>query len=65
MICEAYTRDLMMEGEWFNKETGLKYRVIKVIDGHVFVRDWEGDIAYEDIEVFERDYQKFREVASE
>ncbi len=54
-----------MDGFWFSKDTGLKYQVINVIRNNVFVRDYRGNIGYEDIEVFERDYQKFKEVASE
>lgn len=48
----------MISGEWFNTYNGLKYRVIIIVNNNVFVRDYKGDIAYEDIAIFDRDYQK-------
>lgn len=54
-----------MEGFWFSKHTGLKYQVINVIRNNVFVRDYRGQIGYEDIDVFIANYQKFREVAND
>ena len=51
----------MIDGFWFSKDTGLKYQVINVIRNNVFVRDYRGNIGYEDIDVFKRDYQKFKE----
>lgn len=55
----------MIEGDWFSKDTGLKYQVIDVIRSNVFVRDYRGNIGYEDIDVFIANYQKFKEATNE
>lgn len=54
-----------MEGFWFSKDMGLKYQVINVIRNNVFVRDYRGQIGYEDIDVFIANYQKFREATND
>lgn len=47
-------------GDWFNRDTGLKYQVINVIRNNVFVRDYKGDVAYESLDIFIANYQKFK-----
>ena len=50
----------MISGEWFNTYNGLRYRVVVIINNNVFVRDYKGAIAYEDVDIFKRDYQTIR-----
>lgn len=55
--------DIELFTNWFSKDIGIKYQVISVIESNVFIRDGQGDIYYEDMDIFKRDFQEFKEVS--
>ena len=55
--------DIELFTNWFIKDTGIKYQVISVIESNVFIRDGQDNIYYEDIDIFKRDFQEFKEVS--